>query len=112
MTDVAAPHPVEGLVSDGAARFPVQWLSARIRRGLMYRYAYSRSPFSRFAKWTAHATGHAIGFVLAAATIAVLLITGPLFGFSDTWQLVINSHQYCHHRRDLLDGVSHPEHAE
>jgi low affinity Fe/Cu permease len=91
MTDVAAPHPVEGLVSDGAASFPVQWLSARIRRGLMYRYPYSRSPFSRFAKWTAHATGHPIAFVLAAATIAVWLITGPLFGFSDTWQLVINT---------------------
>ena len=57
----------------------------------MYRYPYSRSPFSRFAKWTAHATGHPIAFVLAAATIAVWLITGPLFGFSDTWQLVINT---------------------
>jgi low affinity Fe/Cu permease len=57
----------------------------------MYRYPYSRSPFSRFAKWTAHATGHPIAFVIAAATIAVWLITGPLFGFSDTWQLVINT---------------------
>ena len=57
----------------------------------MYRHRYSRSPFSRVAKWTAHATGHPIAFVLAAATIAVWLITGPLFGFSDTWQLVINT---------------------
>lgn len=57
----------------------------------MYRYPYSRSLFSRFAKWTAHATGHPIAFVLAAATIAVWLVTGPLFGFSDTWQLVINT---------------------
>ena len=57
----------------------------------MYRYPYSRSPFSRFAKWTARATGHPIAFVLAAGTIAVWLITGPLFGFSDTWQLVINT---------------------
>src|ERR1051325_12007997 len=57
----------------------------------MYRYPYTRSPFSRFAKWTAHAPGHPIALVLAAATIAVWLITGPLFGFSDTWQLVINT---------------------
>jgi low affinity Fe/Cu permease len=54
-------------------------------------YPYPRSPFSRFAKWTAHATGHPAAFVLAALTIAVWLVTGPLFGFSDTWQLVINT---------------------
>jgi low affinity Fe/Cu permease len=54
-------------------------------------YPYPRSPFSRFAKWTAHATGHPLAFVLAAFTIGVWLITGPLFGFSDTWQLVINT---------------------
>jgi low affinity Fe/Cu permease len=54
-------------------------------------YPYSRSPFSRFAKWTAHATGHPAAFVLAAATIVVWLVSGPLFGFSDTWQLVINT---------------------
>ena len=54
-------------------------------------YPYPRSPFSRFAKWTAHATGHPLAFVLAAATIVVWLVTGPVFGFSDTWQLVINT---------------------
>jgi low affinity Fe/Cu permease len=51
----------------------------------------SSSPFSRFAKWTAHATGQALACVLAAATIIVWLVTGPLFGFSDTWRLVINT---------------------
>jgi low affinity Fe/Cu permease len=54
-------------------------------------YPYPRSPFSRFAKWTAHATGHPVAFVLATCTIVVWLVTGPLFGFSDTWQLVINT---------------------
>src|SRR6187397_303230 len=54
-------------------------------------HPYPSSPFSRFAKWTAHATGHPLAFVLAASTIAVWLVTGPLFGFSDTWQLVINT---------------------
>ena len=56
----------------------------------MYLYPYPRSPFSRFAKWTAHATGHPLAFALAALTIVVWLVTGPLFGFGDTWQLVIN----------------------
>jgi low affinity Fe/Cu permease len=54
-------------------------------------YPYPRSPFSLFAKWTAHAAGHPLAFVFAAITIGVWLITGPLFGFSDTWQLVINT---------------------
>src|SRR5512138_1712679 len=51
----------------------------------------SRSRFSRFAKWTAHATGRPITFFLAAACIVVWIVTGPMFGFSDTWQLVINT---------------------
>jgi low affinity Fe/Cu permease len=38
-----------------------------------------------------HATGHPLAFVFAAVTIGIWLITGPLFGFSDTWQLVINT---------------------
>ena len=54
-------------------------------------YPYPRSAFSRFARWTAHATGHPAAFMLAALTIVVWLVTGPLFGFSDTWQLVINT---------------------
>lgn len=37
------------------------------------------------------ATGSPISFVLAALTIAVWAATGPLFGYSDTWQLVINT---------------------
>jgi low affinity Fe/Cu permease len=54
-------------------------------------YPYPRSPFSRFAKWTAHATGHPLAFVVAVVTIGIWLITGPVFRFSDTWQLVINT---------------------
>jgi low affinity Fe/Cu permease len=50
-----------------------------------------RSAFSRFAKWTARATGRPITFALAALVIVVWAITGPLFAFSDTWQLVINT---------------------
>ena len=52
---------------------------------------YSSSPFSRFAKWTARATGHPAAFMIAALTILVWGVTGPIFKFSDTWQLVINT---------------------
>jgi low affinity Fe/Cu permease len=52
---------------------------------------YRTSPFSRFANWTARASGHPSAFALAAAVVLVWLVTGPVFGFSDTWQLVINT---------------------
>ena len=51
----------------------------------------STSSFTRFAKWTARATGRPAAFMLAALVIVVWVVTGPLFGFSDTWQLVINT---------------------
>jgi low affinity Fe/Cu permease len=43
------------------------------------------------AKTIAHVTGRPLTFVIAAATVLIWAITGPLFGFSDTWQLVINT---------------------
>ena len=52
---------------------------------------YRTSPFSRLAKWTSHMAGHPLGFGLAVLTIVVWAVTGPIFGFSDTWQLVINT---------------------
>ena len=51
----------------------------------------STSLFTRFAKWTARATGRPTTFVLAAAVIVVWAVSGPIFKFSDTWQLVINT---------------------
>jgi low affinity Fe/Cu permease len=50
-----------------------------------------RTRFTRMAKWTAHATGRPGTFILAFATIVVWVVTGPIFRFSDTWQLVINT---------------------
>ena len=47
--------------------------------------------FTQFAKSTARATGKPAAFVAAAGVILVWSITGPLFGYSDTWQLVINT---------------------
>ena len=47
--------------------------------------------YSRFAKAASHFCGRPRVFTLAVAVIVVWLVTGPLFGFSDTWQLVINT---------------------
>jgi low affinity Fe/Cu permease len=51
---------------------------------------FSRT-FTRFANTVARITGRPVSFVLCCLVIAVWAITGPLFGFSDTWQLVINT---------------------
>jgi low affinity Fe/Cu permease len=47
--------------------------------------------FSSFAQVTAWSTGHPAAFLLAVAVVAVWVVTGPLFDYSDTWQLVINT---------------------
>jgi low affinity Fe/Cu permease len=47
--------------------------------------------YSRFAKATAHFSGRPRVFAIAVGVIVVWIVTGPLFGFSDTWQLVINT---------------------
>jgi low affinity Fe/Cu permease len=49
------------------------------------------SRFDRFSRWIAYFAGHSIAFAGALALIVLWLVTGPLFGFSDTWQLVINT---------------------
>jgi len=47
--------------------------------------------YSQFAKRTAHVCGRPRTFALAVAVVAVWIVSGPLFAFSDTWQLVINT---------------------
>jgi len=47
--------------------------------------------YTRFAKATAHFCGRPPVFAIAVGLIAVWLVTGPIFRFSDTWQLVINT---------------------
>ena len=49
------------------------------------------SYFSRFARYAAVLSGKPSTFVAAVAVILVWSATGPVFGFSDTWQLVINT---------------------
>jgi low affinity Fe/Cu permease len=47
--------------------------------------------FERFSSKVSHATGSPIAFTLAVVTIIIWGVTGPLFNYSDTWQLVINT---------------------
>src|SRR6478752_3544698 len=47
--------------------------------------------FAKFASGTAKAAGHPVAFLLAVASIAIWAVTGPIFNFSETWQLVINT---------------------
>ena len=50
-----------------------------------------QSAFTRLAKRAAAFTGRGTCFALALLVVAVWAISGPLFAFSDTWQLVINT---------------------
>jgi low affinity Fe/Cu permease len=52
---------------------------------------YKANIFEKFARSATVFTGTTTSFMLAVSIIAIWLITGPLFGFSDTWQLVINT---------------------
>jgi low affinity Fe/Cu permease len=47
--------------------------------------------FGEVANKTSQAAGRASAFMVAAAVVIVWAITGPLFQYSDTWQLVINT---------------------
>jgi low affinity Fe/Cu permease len=47
--------------------------------------------FGDLANRTSLAAGHASTFILAATVVVVWAVSGPLFNFSDTWQLVINT---------------------
>jgi low affinity Fe/Cu permease len=47
--------------------------------------------FARFAHMAARAAGSPTAFLLATASIIIWAVTGPVFGYSDTWQLVINT---------------------
>ena len=47
--------------------------------------------FSRLAKWASRFTGRPLSFNIAVAVILAWVLTGPIFHFSDTWQLIINT---------------------
>ena len=47
--------------------------------------------FGRMAQWTSHFAGHPVAFLLAFVSLVIWGITGPLYHYSDTWQLVANT---------------------
>ena len=47
--------------------------------------------FTRFATAAAFAAGQPLAFAVAVGTILLWIVTGPVFGWSDTWQLVVNT---------------------
>jgi low affinity Fe/Cu permease len=47
--------------------------------------------FQRFSSKVTRATGSPAAFIIALAVIIIWVVTGPVFKFSDTWQLVINT---------------------
>jgi low affinity Fe/Cu permease len=56
------------------------------KRGVMGRFR-----FSEFARRLAVWSGRPAAFLIAAGAVLLWALTGPIFGFSDTWQLVINT---------------------
>ena len=51
----------------------------------------SKGGFRKFARGAARWSGRPVAFVLAGIFIIVWLVTGPIFHYSDTWQLVVNT---------------------
>ena len=52
---------------------------------------YPSSPFQDLARFTSHGAGHPAAFGLAIVLILAWMATGPVFDFSNTWQLVVNT---------------------
>ena len=50
-----------------------------------------RELFRKFAQATSHAVGSSWAFILAVLVLVVWAVTGPMFHYSDTWQLIINT---------------------
>ncbi|MCB8820664.1 low affinity iron permease family protein [Microvirga rosea] len=47
--------------------------------------------FTNLSNWVAQVSGRPITFVICLAVILIWALSGPLFGFSDTWQLIVNT---------------------
>ena len=53
--------------------------------------ANKKNLFERFSNWATAATGSSAAFITAISVIVVWGVTGPIFKYSDTWQLIINT---------------------
>lgn len=52
---------------------------------------FIKSRFELLAEWISSNLGHPYAFLSAVATVCLWALLGPLFSYSDTWQLVINT---------------------
>lgn len=59
--------------------------------GDLYKPFKGSEIFRRLATRTAHGVGHPLSFVAALSVVILWAVSGRFFGFSDTWQLVINT---------------------
>jgi low affinity Fe/Cu permease len=69
---------------------PSRAVKARKANGASRRKSLQEG-FAVFAQQTSRITGRPATFLLAVLVVLIWAVTGPLFGFSDTWQLVINT---------------------
>jgi low affinity Fe/Cu permease len=51
----------------------------------------TKESFAKFAQWMARQSGKATAFIAAIVLLVIWAASGPLFGWSDTWQLIINT---------------------
>jgi len=65
--------------------------NSKYHRNVKRRVSRMANSFSRFSTAVSEYSGRPVTFVIAVATIALWGITGPFFGFSETWQLIINT---------------------
>ena len=70
-------------MSYGAAAAPIRRSAAMIRQ--------LSNVFGAMSRWVSNATGRPAAFALATLVVVAWAVSGPIFGFSDTWQLVINT---------------------
>jgi low affinity Fe/Cu permease len=66
-------------------------LAEKAERSIGAIHSRRASGFARIARRVAGWTGHPLAFSLAVAVVMSWAVLGPIFGFSDTWQLVINT---------------------
>jgi len=66
-------------------------LLCRARITSKERVVYHDTMFNRFAKWASRTVGHPTTFAAAALILLLWAITDPVFGFSNTWQLAVNT---------------------
>lgn len=87
-----AGHPIARDFEGDVNLFPIHPEVRQPRwRDAILKSKHTKTRFTRMAEATARGAGRPATFVAALAIIVIWAVSGPLFGYSDTWQLVINT---------------------